>query len=171
MRGPRIPRLLVFKNYLNNGFAYYCNSNSLPNLRGPLIPWLLEFENYLNNGFVYCCTSTLLPNVREPCIRRLLRFKNYLNNCLAYCCTREGCPPRLLVGAREREKPSKRHLQWRSRRCLIWLARRLAWLLGRSFALAHIASSSLSARICRRGSGALHYNTTKRLRTNTLYRV
>ena len=57
MRGPRIPRLLGFKNYLNNGFACCCPSMLFANMRGPRIPRLLGFKNYLNNYVAYYCTS------------------------------------------------------------------------------------------------------------------
>ena len=65
MRGPRIPRLLGFQDYLNNCFAYCCTSMLFSNLGGPRIPRLRGFKNYLNNCFAYCCTSMLFSNMRE----------------------------------------------------------------------------------------------------------
>ena len=53
MREPRIPRILGFKDYLNNSIAYCCTSMLFSNMRGTRIPRLLGFKHYLNNYFTY----------------------------------------------------------------------------------------------------------------------
>ena len=83
MRGPRIPRLPGFKNYLNNCLACCCTSMLFSNMRGTHTPWIFGFKNYLNNCFAYCCASMLFSNMRGTRIPWLFRLKNYLNSWFA----------------------------------------------------------------------------------------
>ena len=82
MRGTRIPRVLVVRNYLNNQFVNYtCLTHS--RIR-------VELASPANLGlrinqqlFGHTNMSVVLPYTRGTRIPRLLKVRNYINNYLA----------------------------------------------------------------------------------------